>query len=131
VATVAKKLGIQSGMIVGVDGLDIAAATRLFEDVPPDVQVRKRAGTEVDQLILAADGLTSLDRMLPRAWDEVKSGGRLWVWYRKGAGRAKPGSAEAPLHRDTLQAALAGFGLVGVTLISVDGEWSSMRVRPA
>jgi hypothetical protein len=33
------------------------------------------------------------------------------------------------LNRDTLQAALADHGLVGVTLVSLDSTWSAMRVR--
>ncbi|HEX4402198.1 MAG TPA: hypothetical protein VHZ98_12820 [Galbitalea sp.] len=64
--------------------------------------------------------------MLPGVWDAIATGGRLWVWYRKGA---KAHDGKVPLHRDTLQALLAEHGMDGVTLISVDDTWSSMRVR--
>ena len=37
--------------------------------------------------------------------------------------------SKVPLHRETLRALLAERGMDGVALISVDGTWSSMRVR--
>ncbi len=129
-ATAAKKLGIQSGTVVGIDGLEVAEGRRLLEDPAVDVTLRARDGSPVDQLILVADSIATLRSQIVGAWDEVTAGGRLWVWYRKGATRGRAESGEVPLHRDTLQSTLEGFGLVGVTLISVDEAWSSMRVRP-
>jgi hypothetical protein len=127
-STVASKLGIRPSTRIAVDGLELDIVRALLEHVPRDALLVRRDGTEVDQLILAASGLDDLRAMLSHAWDEVAPGGRLWVWYRKGA--AKKMGAELPLHRDTLQLALAELSLVGVTLVSVDTTWSSMRVRP-
>jgi hypothetical protein len=48
----------------------------------------------------------------------------------QGATKKPSAEGDPPLHRDTLQSALGEFGLAGVTLVSVDHVWSSMRVRP-
>jgi hypothetical protein len=128
-STVMGKSGIVAGMRVRVGGISVDEARLLLEDRASDVSLQLRDGGPADQLILAAGSIDDLRRMLPGAWAEVKTGGRLWVWYRKGATRARGASVESPLHRDTVQATLAEFDLVGVTLISVDATWSAMRVR--
>ena len=128
-STVAQKLGIKAGMTVAVDGQPISDVRELLGELPADVAVGVRSATAVDQVVLAADGLSDLASMLPGVWAAVSPGGRLWVWYRKGANKAKVQGSEAPLHRDTLQALLAKHGMDGVTLISVDDTWSAMRVK--
>jgi hypothetical protein len=125
-STVAQKLGIKPDNGIAVDGMSVAATVSLLEELPDGVVVSARDGSPVDQVILVADELADLAPKLVGVWDEIASGGRLWVWYRKGA---KAQGSDIPLHRDTLQALLAEHGMDGVTLISVDDTWSSMRVR--
>ena len=125
-STAARKLGIKAGNAVVVDGMSIDETKRLLGELPDGVAVSDRSGTPADQVILVADDLAGLALKLGGVWDEVAPGGRLWVWYRKGA---KAQGSAVPLHRDTLQALLAEHGMDGVTLISVDDTWSSMRVR--
>ncbi len=128
-SSVAQKLGLKPGNSVAIDGVAIADARVLLGELPDGVTVAARGASQVDQLILVAQGLADLATMLPGTWSEIAPNGRLWVWYRKGAGRSKTESGDVPLHRDTLQALLAEHGMVGVTLISVDETWSSMRVK--
>ena len=128
-STVAQKLGIKSGMTVAVDGQTLGDVRQLLGELPAEVTVGRLTGAAVDQILLAANGLSDLASMLPGVWDAVSPGGRLWVWYRKGANRAASRGSEAPLHRDTLQALLAEHGMDGVTLISIDDTWSAMRVK--
>ena len=125
-STVAQKLGIKPGNAVAVDGMSVDETTRLLGELPDGVAVSGRNGATADQAILVADDLAGLALKLGGVWDEVAAGGRLWVWYRKGA-RAQ--GSDVPLHRDTLQALLAEHGMDGVTLVSIDDTWSSMRVR--
>jgi hypothetical protein len=125
-STVAQKLGIKPGNAVAVDGMSVDETKSLLGELPDGVAVSGRNGTPVDQVILVADDLAGLALKLGGVWDEVAPGGRLWVWYRKGA-RAQ--GSDVPLHRDTLQALLAEHGMDGVTLVSIDDTWSSMRVR--
>jgi hypothetical protein len=128
-STVAQKLGIKPGTIIAVDGQPLDDVSALLGDLPENVSVVPRTGSVADQVILAADGLTDLAFMLTRVWSEIARGGRLWVWYRKGANKAPRQGNGTPLHRDTLQVLLAQHGMVGVTLIAVDDTWSAMRVR--
>ncbi len=125
-STVAQKLGIKAEFRIAVDGMSVPATVRLLGELPEGVVVAGRHGSPADQVILVADGLADLAPKLVGVWDEIANGGRLWVWYRKGA---KAQGSAVPLHRDTLQALLAEHGMDGVTLISVDDTWSSMRVR--
>ena len=128
-STVAQKLGIRPGTTVAVDGQPLPEFHRLLGELPAGVVVAARSGAPADQILIAANGVSDLTSMLGGAWSEVAPGGRLWVWYRKGASRARAEGHEVPLHRDTLQALLAEHRMDGVTLISVDDTWSSMRVR--
>ena len=125
-STVAQKLGIKPGNRILVDGMSVDETKNLLGELPEGATVSARNGSPVDQAILVADGLSDLAAMLPGVWGEIATGGRMWLWYRKGA---KARGSEIPLHRDTLQALLAEHRMDGVTLISVDDTWSSMRVR--
>jgi peroxiredoxin len=128
-SAVAQKLGIKAGMRVVVDGEAPEHVRPFLGELPDAVSVCARTGEAADQILLIADGLAEVARMLDNVWSEVAPGGRLWVWYRKGANKSRAQGSEVPLHRDTLQALLAQHGMDGVTLISVDDTWSSMRVR--
>ena len=128
-STVAQKLGIKPGNSIAVAGLGAAEAVALIGELPEGATVSERGDSVVDQLIVAADGLASLPGMLLGSWDQIAAGGRLWVWYRKGASRGASRGGEEALHRDSLQAVLAEQGMDGVTLISIDDTWSSMRVK--
>jgi hypothetical protein len=128
-STVAQKLGIKPDAIVAVGGHPVSDVRELLGELPDRVTVTQRSSAAADQVLLVADGLADLAPMLDGVWDEVAPGGRLWVWYRKGANKSRAQGTGVPLHRDTLQAVLAEYGMDGVTLISVDDSWSSMRVR--
>jgi hypothetical protein len=128
-SNVAQKLGVRPGTAIAVAGMSARAVGELIGDLPAQSTLVERSDVVVDQLILVAASLSDLAGMLPGSWNRVAPGGRLWIWYRKGANRAKTQGGEVPLHRDTLQALLAEHGMDGVTLISVDDTWSSMRVK--
>jgi hypothetical protein len=128
-STVAQKLGLTARSRVCVDGIPLDTARELLGELPDDVTLAPRGDDEADQIILAATGLSDLAGMLPGVWSGIAPGGRLWVWYRKGASRGTAQGAATPLHRDTLQALLAAHGMNGVTLIAVDEAWSAMRVK--
>jgi hypothetical protein len=115
------KLGVRAGGQVVVLGLPLAEALDVLGDLPADTTLN--AGVDGDVVVLFAGDVEHVHAEVEAAWSSVADGGRLWVAYRKGAG-------PAALNRDTLQSALAGHGLVGVTLVSLDATWSAMRVRP-
>jgi hypothetical protein len=76
-------------------------------------------------LLFAADA-AALEKAFPAARAASKAGGLLWIAYRKGGKKAG-----TDLNRDILWEHMQRYGLAGVTLVAVDGEWSAMRFRPA
>jgi hypothetical protein len=128
-STVAQKLGIRPGDVVVAEGQPLTDMRTLLGELPSGVTVSGRTGSRAHQLLLAADNLGELPARLAGVWDEIAPGGRLWVWYRKGANKGRAKGSEVALHRDTLQVLLAEHGMDGVTLISIDDTWSAMRVK--
>lgn len=122
-----QKLGVHGEAPVSILGLDVAEASRVL-GLPAATLVADSRGTTVT--VLFADDVAAVTAHTVRAVASRRAGGRTWVAYRKGASRRSAGD-EVPLHRDTLQSALAALGLDGVTLISLDDEWSAMRVTTA
>ncbi len=67
-----------------------------------------------------------LEHALGQVFHLVKSDGVLWICYLKGAVRTPHN-----LSRDTLWKAVSeGYGWEGVTLVSIDRQWTAMRFRP-
>jgi hypothetical protein len=121
----AVKLGITSGAKVRVQGTAPADAVRVL-DVPPTV-IERQASALVS--VLFADDVADVTKGARKALSATLPGGRTWVAYRKGASRRSADAPTAALHRDTLQATLLTLGLGGVTLVSLDDEWSAMRIK--
>lgn len=135
-ATNATKLGLPAGGMLAVRGLPRAEAAAVVGELPEGARTRALGGGGADQdatagggedrdadvVVLFADDVAAVHAEVATAKQAVTEGGRLWVAYRKGAGRDA-------LNRDTLQRALADHGLVGVFLVSLDPSWSAMRVR--
>jgi hypothetical protein len=66
-----------------------------------------------------------LERHVEAAIAAVEPGGRLWICYPKGSARVP-----TDLNRDRLWTAVEPYGVVGVSLVSIDDAWSAMRFRP-
>jgi hypothetical protein len=56
----------------------------------------------------------------------LDSGALFWMAYPKGTSKKYP---KADVNRDTGHAALAKFGLDGVSLVALDDDWSAMRFK--
>jgi hypothetical protein len=69
----------------------------------------------------------ALEVILPLVLQASNSTSLVWLAYPKG-GKKKAGT---DLNRDILWEAVSKYGLVGVSLISLDEVWSAMRFRPA
>ncbi|HEY4269136.1 MAG TPA: hypothetical protein VGM94_13190 [Galbitalea sp.] len=123
-----QKLGIKPGMTVVATGLAGSAVEAILGSLP-DAAMLSPAGPSADVALLFVDTLDDVRARASDAWSSVAPDRRLWVAYRKGASKRGMG-AETPLHRDTLQAALAEVGLTGVTLVALDDVWSALRVKP-
>jgi hypothetical protein len=120
----ASKLGLRAGGRLAVRGLASSDAGTVIGQLPEGVAIGddgSEPGT-ADIVVLFASTIDEVHAEMASAHGLVADRGRVWVAYRKGAG-------SAALNRDTLQRALADHDLVGVSLVSLDGSWSAMRIR--
>lgn len=122
-ATNGSKLGVREKGSLLVIGTAEADPASVVGQLPAAAELLTDHEGAADVVLLFAADVAQVHADAEAAWSRVANGGRLWIAYRKGAG-------SAALNRDTLQAALADHGLVGVTLVSLDNTWSAMRVRP-
>ena len=56
----------------------------------------------------------------------IEGDGLLWVCYPKGTSKKYP---KVDCNRDTLREAIISHGFEGVSMISLDDDWSAMRFR--
>jgi hypothetical protein len=125
----AEKLGIRAGSRVLILGRSVSDATELVGTVPDGVTFAAESDVANALVLMFAETVADIHASARDAHDAIAPDGRLWIGYRKGATRSTTAGETAPLHRDTMQKALAELGLDGVTLISLDETWSAMRVK--
>jgi hypothetical protein len=77
---------------------------------------------EVIQLFVA--NRAELEAQLPRLKKLLAPKGMLWVSYHKGTSKVK-----TDINRDTINAYALSIGLTGVAMISIDEDWSSLRLK--
>lgn len=56
----------------------------------------------------------------------IEGDGFLWICYPKGTSKKYK---KVDCNRDTLRESMIKFGFEGVSLISIDDDWSAMRIR--
>jgi hypothetical protein len=67
---------------------------------------------------------TELEAKLTRLKELLAPKGMLWVTYHKGTSKVK-----TDINRDTINAYAASLGLQGVAMISIDDDWSALRLK--
>jgi hypothetical protein len=125
-----QKLGIAPAMRVFASGRPISEVGALLGPLPDGV-VLSGSPDDADLAIRFSDDVADVTASARAVVDALPPGRRVWIAYRKGANRKVAAGESAPLHRDTLQAALHGLGLDGVTLVALDEVWSAMRIKAA
>jgi hypothetical protein len=77
---------------------------------------------EVIQVFLV--NRAELEAQLPRLKMLLAPKGMIWVTYPKGASKVK-----ADINRDSINAYAHSIGLEGVAMISIDDDWSALRMK--
>ncbi len=93
----------------------------LFEGIR--IQYNNFDDHSFDSVILFAKDEQEIGQLLPKADEHLKPQGLLWLSYPK-----KTGSIPTSLNRDTTWSIIKEYGMEPVRLISVDDNWSSMRL---
>jgi hypothetical protein len=65
-----------------------------------------------------------LEARLPRLKELLAAKGMLWVTYHKGTSKVK-----TDINRDSINAYAHTIGLEGVAMISIDDDWSALRLK--
>lgn len=107
--------------------------TALFLNAPPDYV----AGLALDPAVtmLAEPGLADVIQLFVRNRAELElqlagakallqPGGMIWATYYKGTA-----SIKTDIHRDSINDYAKTLGLEGVAMVSIDADWSALRLK--
>ena len=95
-------------------------------ELPPGAELADAPEGQFDFVQLFVQNSEALTQLIGTAAGAVTPDGLLWICYPKGSSKVK-----TDLNRDILWKAVEPYGLLGVTLVSVNDVWSAMRFRPA
>lgn len=121
--SVAEKLFIKPGKSLLV--LDPPDDWRtIFGTLPPKTKVVEDASTRADVVILFARSRKELEKNLSKTKKRLNENGAIWVAYAKGTSKLK-----SDINRDTIREYAATVDLTAVSLISVNDDWSALRLK--
>jgi hypothetical protein len=78
----------------------------------------------VDVVLMFALNQKELEQYLPLAQERLGEKGSLWIAYLK-----QTASKATDINRDTINAHAKQRGITAVAIISVDGDWSALRLK--
>ena len=91
--------------------------------LPAGVKLLKSHGT-ADLIQLFVKSRAELERELPKLKRALAPGALLWVTYPKVTSRMK-----GDINRDSIAAYARTVGMDGVSMVSVDDDWSALRLK--
>ncbi len=119
--SVAQKLWIKPGQRVRLVRPPENAPILLGELPAGAVQVED-GPAEVTLIFLRSRA--EMEAHLPGMKAQLDAGGALWVAYVKGTSRL-----HGDIHRDSINAYAGTLGMTGVMMISIDDDWSALRLK--
>jgi len=116
----AKKLGIASGHRVLLDG---APATFTLGDLPPEVDVHRRAGSgPYDVILCFCPDFARLGKRWPVLHARTTTAGSLWIaWPKRSSGLA------TDLDENVVRDYALANGRVDVKVCAIDDTWSGLK----
>lgn len=123
--SIAQKLFIKEGMTVLLVNAPAGYAAKLGK-LPKDAMIVEGSSAPVDFIQVFLANRQEAEAYAPKMKKLLKPNGLLWLCYLKGTSKTK-----TDINRDTLHAYARSVGLEGVSLISIDDDWSAMRFKLA
>ena len=120
-----KKLQLKAGQKAAIINAPPDFVEALGE-LPEGVELKDRPSAGLDFVLVFAKDGAELKRLGPKAIRAVKPDGMLWIAYPKSTSKVR-----SDLNRDVIWDLVKEYGVLGVSLISIDNIWSAMRFRPA
>ena len=121
--SLAQKLLIKEGRSVLFVNQPEGYAARLGE-LPQGVVVLSAPTTPADIIQVFVASKKELEEQLPRLKPALRPNGILWVTYHKGTSKIK-----TDINRDSIAAYAPSIGMEGVAMVSVDDDWSALRLK--
>lgn len=79
---------------------------------------------KVDVVLMFAMNRKELEQYFPIARERLGDKGSLWIAYLK-----QTASKATDINRDSINAYAKDNGITGVAMISIDGDWSGLRMK--
>lgn len=121
--SIAQKLSIKPGnrflLVNPPDGYLARIGT-----MPASAIHLNESSVPVEAIQVFVENHQDLEQQLPRLKELLTPKGMLWVSYHKGTSRVK-----TDIHRDSINAYAHTIGLEGVAMISIDDDWSALRLK--
>lgn len=121
--TIAEKMYVKNATAIIVLNADARHAALLAQ--LPSSLIDDSAAS-VDFVLLFANSQPELETLLPQAKARLAAEGALWVAYVKGSAKHK-----SDIHRDTIRNFAATLELDSVAIVSIDDDWSALRLKHA
>ena len=93
-------------------------------ELPAGAILLSDSNSPVEVIQAFIENRLELEAQLPRLKNLLAPKGILWVTYHKGTSRVK-----TDINRDTINAYAHTIGLEGVAMISIDDDWSALRLK--
>lgn len=123
--TLAQKLQVKpSRSLLVVNPPENYAA--MLGPLPEGAKVLSAAVEPADIVQVFVKDRRELERQLPKLKTAIKPGGMVWVTYYKGTSKIK-----SDIHRDSINAYAHSLGMEGVAMVSIDDDWSALRLKVA
>jgi len=94
----------------------------MVSQMPP--ALLKNEQEKNDVVLLFAMNRKELEQYFPTARERMGDKGSLWVAYLK-----QTASKATDIHRDSINAYAKENGITAVAIISIDGDWSALRMK--
>jgi hypothetical protein len=92
--------------------------------LPPNASVLKPGGAPAEVIQVFVKSRAELEAELPKLKRALAQNGLLWVTYAKGTSKMK-----GDINRDSIAAYARTIGMEGVSMISIDDDWSALRLK--
>jgi hypothetical protein len=92
--------------------------------LPQGAMLLEETTSPVNAIQIFVTDRAQLEVLLPQLKRLMRPKGMLWVTYHKGTSKVK-----TDINRDTINAYAQTIGLQGVAMISIDDDWSALRLK--
>ena len=118
--TIADKMYLKNAKSLAI--LNGAAHPRVVEQLPQSLVVD--ADTPADIVLMFALNRDQLEKFMPEALARLGEKGSLWIAYLK-----QTASKATDINRDNISTYAKENGVTGVAMISMDSDWSALRLK--